>query len=127
VDGPCEAPFDEDACANGLSCLPIVQEQDTYSNYRCKQECGHDQPCASGNQVCLYPKYARNVKQKAANGRPHVNCTPSLCAKSTSLATDCPCDDERGYLCAQLIKGIDAGVCVKRLGVCGPHPGKDIL
>ncbi|HXW52595.1 MAG TPA: hypothetical protein VEL47_00690 [Myxococcota bacterium] len=122
-DMPCEAPLDENACADGLSCLPTLRTssfpEDVFSHYRCKLECSLDKPCPNPDETCLFPKYARKVKQPGKGGKAQVSCAISLCQESHARADGCPCERALGYCCEQLIPGVDVGICVRKLGVCG--------
>lgn len=120
-DLPCESPFDAEACADGLSCLPTARAIDQtgitiFSNHRCKQECSADRLCQNAKEQCLKPSYARKDRQYDALGKAVGHCKPSQC---NSHGPACPCDGARGFICENLIPGVDAGVCMRFLGVCG--------
>lgn len=116
----CLAPFDDYACANNLSCLPMASYQDIsgktfYGLFRCEAECGTHKACMDPAEICSY-EHGRIEKQKANNGiKKHQPCSILRCQDSHY---PCPCNKEQGFFCGPLMPGIDQGVCLKKLGVC---------
>lgn len=121
LDQRCEAPFDERACLQGLSCLPTASYEDErgrtiYGLYRCKQECSIEEPCPNQQETCRRGEYGRLEHQPDRQGiKPVQRCRLSACKNDTQ----CLCDKARGFYCSALMQGLDVGNCVRRLGVCG--------
>lgn len=113
IDMPCVAAYDEDACAEGLSCIPtIIKEQEGESivgRNRCKAECSVETACLEGEE-CLAAGYARNEVQ---SNKP---CDVNAC-----LAQDesCICELGLGFSCQPLMDGLESGICIRKLGICG--------
>lgn len=119
-DGPCLAPFDEHACAHGLTCLPTASYEDDgrtiYGLYRCKEECSQEKPCGIPGEQCREPAYARSLQQPdAKRGKKTTRCSIKACRDASP---SCPCARDRGYSCQALMDGLDVGNCVKKLGIC---------
>lgn len=117
----CAAPLDEEACADGLSCLPTVIYQEEgktiFSRYLCKRECSKEKPCPGEGEECLFPKYARKVKQLIKpNAKALVTCDVAKCQDQDP---SCSCDKSLDYNCQSIIPGLSTGICVRTLGICG--------
>jgi hypothetical protein len=121
-DQRCSAPFDDNACSGGLTCLPTASFEDgrgktIYGLYRCKQECSVEKPCNNVQEACVYNEHVRLQKQPANDGlKPVQRCPVSACRDHYIT---CPCDRAKGYYCEKLMDGLDMGNCVRKLGVCG--------
>lgn len=120
INQPCQAPFDEQACGEDLSCLPTASFEDDfgktiYGLYRCKEECHVKKSCRSAKEQCNFA-HARQENQPSIDGKKSVQyCEISLCQ---SAPLSCPCNDKTGFYCRRLMDGLDRGTCVRALGVC---------
>jgi hypothetical protein len=115
----CEAPFDDNACANGATCLPTQSFNDQgrtfFTRYQCKQECSKEQPCMGAHEECLIPSYARHMGQKGQDGK-LIRCDVKKCHDKDPT---CSCDASLDYYCEPEMPGLNSGICQRPLGICG--------
>lgn len=112
---PCEAPFDEEACTNGLTCLPHSDKKDK-SGSLCKEECSVERPCADKREQCLIPRYARHEPQgQDLTHKKNIFCEIDVCDRNLA---SCACDKTHGFYCHPLFEGSNTGRCVRSIGVC---------
>jgi hypothetical protein len=100
----CESPYDEDACGEGLRCVPINADRSL-----CKEECSFDKKCQNLKSLCRLEKPHRLEKQNEA-----------LCEIEACLAKDlkCTCKKGQGYNCYEAFPNASFGHCYRPVGVC---------